>query len=178
MLELKKEINQEEGILKFAIGSLGNTIKGAAGDGELIGIKYRKLKNTNTADFSLLKERQLARVDAEVIPFKSSYIKANDFNAALEIIPNPNNGTSRYLFSDCEEGNYAIALYAISGEKQTMISEHAMDIGDYKINISDLDIPPGLYLLGLENKEAYSCRQKKYLLINRPNSEFLKSYFC
>ena len=83
-LEVKNSIDEENGLLQIALGSLGNQLKGAEGDGELLRINYRKTIHTDQPDFEL-QWGQLARIDAVELPFKSTYIKDNRSMEQFEI---------------------------------------------------------------------------------------------
>jgi len=161
-LEIKKEINQEAGLLNIAITSLGSYIDGAKGDGEILRIKYLKNAPFNHSDFEL-KNGQLARIDANVIPYKSSYIKENKWEKAFNIYPNPNNGDFLINYQIEETGKYAFVLYAISGEKFILMDEQKLEMGNYILNQSKTELPSGMYLLKLE-KSGKTIQSEKLVI--------------
>jgi hypothetical protein len=158
-IEVKSEILEDEGRVKLAYASLGSKLKGVEGSGELVKIIYQKRQISAKNDFELI-NGQLARIDAEIIPFKSNYNLDNADNIQLEIIPNPNNG---HFTLDCHidrSGSYSISLISSTGEELPIAKNIAFEKGYQQIHISEMDLVPGIYLIKMINEDQTMITKK------------------
>ncbi len=93
----------------------------------MIRIKYRKKVQSDHADLDFL-SGQLARIDAQVIPFKVNYLRSNETDWFFKVNPNPNNGNFIISYHIQNQGNYSIILYSISGAEFILLPANRNDI--------------------------------------------------
>jgi hypothetical protein len=87
-----------------------------------------------------------------IVEQRSSNGADNAEMSDLSIQPNPAAGYANIAFSTMESGMTRVILYTMEGKViQTIFSGHAMAGHSYSLQAELVDVPPGMYLIQLQN---------------------------
>ena len=152
LIPIYEKLNQEKGLLSYAIGSLGSEILGAKGAGDLLIIKYRK-KNIQDNGFNMV-NAQLARIDGEIIPFKLKSNKAeDDLTQILRTYPNPMGEQLTMDYQVSSEGESHFTLHNIYGDKIQEWTKNHHKKGTFSILIKNNKLPAGVYFISMKHNK-------------------------
>lgn len=143
--------NFENGMINYAISSLGNSVYGAVGQGSIIKIKYQ-----TTGSFSTpftLDQGQLTQINGDLIDytFLDLYSAVDNVNNKIySIQPNPVIDILNISFSSEKAKTIRFNLYDILGHQilNHHISNNTEGINSSAVNLSELE--NGIYFIKME----------------------------
>jgi len=149
LLNLASDYSDNDGIINYAITSLGSEIPGATGSGNLLRIKYHKIDNQAAIS---LTQSKLLRVDGKIIPFKQDQVLSQNGIAQSEVrvFPIPMKDLLNIEYQMNNAGAVIFELKDINGKLIRQWSESHFSSGSFKTVLNRENLVPGVYLLDLK----------------------------
>jgi hypothetical protein len=160
ILELASSINN--GMIQYAITSLGSETNGANGSGELLSIKYRKKTPNGSIQFE---NGQIVRIDGEIIPFEIDQVLGlqNNIVSQARIYPIPMKDILHIEYQIKEVGDIEFELQDINGKIIFNWKENHSTTGLHQSELHRNGLESGTYLLKIKD-DKYIWKQMKLII--------------
>jgi len=147
--ELANIINEVKGSITIAQTSLGSSTPGVSGSADVFKLKFKSLNGQ--VPVVNLHNAQFTRIDAQLIPFKHS-IQNHEFNnQILAVYPNPANKKINIQYELTSKTIAQLKIYNTFGQLVYQSEIKNQIKGIHHIQLSDLNMQSGTYLIVLED---------------------------